>query len=242
MSIKAELIPIGSNAWAIQEPTVRSFLFAGETRALLIDSGCEIQDMRAIVAGLTKLPVILVNTHADADHIACNQQFDTIYMHPSEYAYYHRVVRRNDNLHAIWDQDVVDLGGRQFRCLHTPGHTPGSISLLNEEEGILVGGDGVQNGAIFLFGLLGAERDLLAYLHSLERLEKLSDRINWVYPSHADLRVPVSLIPKLADGVRRILNGTCPYVADVFEGISIRRYDIQAATILYEKGPSFFEP
>ena len=127
MSTNVEIISIGKDAWAIQEPNVRSFLVAGKERAVLIDSGCEIQDMKSVVAELTDLPVLLVNTHADGDHIACNQQFDTIYMHPAEYAYYHRAVRRNDPIQAIWDGDIIELGNRRLQCVLTPGHTPGSI-------------------------------------------------------------------------------------------------------------------
>ena len=241
MGTNTEIISIGTNAWAIQEPNVRSFLFAGEERALLIDSGCGIQDMRSIVESLTGLPIILVNTHADTDHIACNKQFNMVYMHPAEYAYYHRIVMRNDPIQAIWDRDIIELGGRRFQCILTPGHTPGSITFLDEENRILVGGDGVQNGSIFLFGLLGAERDLLAYLHSLERLKKLSGRFDWVYPSHADLRVPSSIISKLINGVKEIINGNCSWTADEFGGIPIRSCNIEVATILYGNGISFLE-
>jgi len=46
--------------------------------------------------------------------------------------------------HALEEGDRLDyLGG--LEVLHTPGHTPGSISLLQREAGILICGDAVFN-------------------------------------------------------------------------------------------------
>ncbi|MBQ8955881.1 MAG: hypothetical protein IJ075_02835 [Lachnospiraceae bacterium] len=37
------------------------------------------------LSGLTNLPVSLLNTHADPDHIASNEQFEEFYMHIEGY-------------------------------------------------------------------------------------------------------------------------------------------------------------
>ena len=37
--------------------------------------------------------------------------------------------------------DSITVGDIQLQILHTPGHTPGSISLYSEDEGILFSGD-----------------------------------------------------------------------------------------------------
>jgi len=42
------------------------------------------------------------------------------------------------------DGDVVDVAGG-LRVLHTPGHTPGHVSLLHESSGVLVTGDSIFN-------------------------------------------------------------------------------------------------
>jgi len=36
------------------------------------------------------------------------------------------------------EDETVELGGARFRCIHTPGHTPGSIAVLFEDRGELV--------------------------------------------------------------------------------------------------------
>jgi glyoxylase-like metal-dependent hydrolase (beta-lactamase superfamily II) len=42
--------------------------------------------------------------------------------------------------------DVIDLGGRRLHVIELPGHTPGSIGLVDETEGALLSGDAVYPG------------------------------------------------------------------------------------------------
>jgi glyoxylase-like metal-dependent hydrolase (beta-lactamase superfamily II) len=44
------------------------------------------------------------------------------------------------------DGDVLDLGGRRLEVLHTPGHSPDCICLVDREHGLLFGGDTVNTG------------------------------------------------------------------------------------------------
>lgn len=45
---------------------------------------------------------------------------------------------------VLHDQDVIDVAGG-LRIVHTPGHTPGHISLLHEGTGVLITGDAIFN-------------------------------------------------------------------------------------------------
>jgi len=51
--------------------------------------------------------------------------------------------------------DVLDLGGRRIRVLHTPGHSPCSSCLIDVEQGVYISGDSVQGR--------GKRRPLLFY-------------------------------------------------------------------------------
>lgn len=82
---------IFDRTWAETDVGVRIFLLAGEKEALVIDTGMNGLDVRAMAAAHTDLPYRLLNTHADRDHIASNTQFGEFYMHPSEAAFYHNV-------------------------------------------------------------------------------------------------------------------------------------------------------
>jgi len=43
---------------------------------------------------------------------------------------------------------VIDLGNRYFEVIHTPGHSPGGISLFERASGILLSGDIVYDGPL----------------------------------------------------------------------------------------------
>ena len=46
--------------------------------------------------------------------------------------------------HRLVDGEVLDVGGG-LRVVHTPGHTPGHVSLLHEPTGVLITGDSIFN-------------------------------------------------------------------------------------------------
>ena len=50
---------------------------------------------------------------------------------------------------TLSDGDVIDLGGRTLRVLHTPGHSGDSICLVDDLSGILFGGDTINTGPIY---------------------------------------------------------------------------------------------
>lgn len=45
--------------------------------------------------------------------------------------------------HAVRDGDRLDLGDRQFTVLVLPGHSPGSLALLDERDGLFLSGDAI---------------------------------------------------------------------------------------------------
>ncbi len=192
------------NTWVLEDQGVRIFLLAGEKRALVIDTGMTAPDLRGMIPQMTGLPYRLLNTHADRDHISGNSQFSEFYMHPSEAAFYYNIQDGKGRILPVFEGDVIDLGNRVLEVIHLPGHTPGSITLLDRNSRCLIGGDPIQeDGNIFMFG---PQRDFSAYIASLERLEKRDD-FDFIYPSHAKEKVSRNVIPQLIDGARRILKG-----------------------------------
>ena len=79
-SMGFEIIRINENSWRIEDGGVRFFLLTGTEKALLIDSGMMVKNAKDIAESLTDLPISLLNTHADPDHIGSNEQFETFYM------------------------------------------------------------------------------------------------------------------------------------------------------------------
>jgi len=78
------------------------------------------------------------------------------------------------------DGDLLNVGDETIRVLHTPGHSPGSISLSG--DGYVFTGDALFNQSIGRTDLPGG--DLKTLIHSIrERLFKLDDATT-VYPGH----------------------------------------------------------
>ena len=69
---------------------------------------------------------------------------------------------------------VIDLGDRRLTVLHTPGHSPGHISLFEERTGILFAADAVYDGPLVdkLY-----HSDLAAYRATMRRLRDLQPSI-----------------------------------------------------------------
>ena len=203
--MSCEIIRINENTWRIEDDGVRLFLLAGTQKALLIDSGMNLNNARDIAAGLTDLPLSLLNTHADRDHIGSNEQFDAFYMHPAEEPVYRRSGKPGTVI-PIRQGDSLDLGDRELRIIHLPGHTPGSIAVLDVQNRVLISGDPIQeHGRVFMFG---DHRNMVDYIASLERLEGFADQFDEIWPSHADIPVSPAVIRKLRDGARAVLDGT----------------------------------
>lgn len=199
----AEIIRINEGSWRIEDGGVRFFLLCGSDRALLVDSGMNTPDARKIAESITELPVELLNTHADRDHVAGNAAFDRAIMSPAEEAHY-REGGWTGEVVPVKEGDVIDLGGRKLLVIDIPGHTPGSIALLDEDARVLISGDSVQDGNIYMFG---AARDLSRYPDSMRHLLEYSGLFDEVWPSHSSFPVSPELIPQLIEGAEKILSG-----------------------------------
>ena len=220
---------IFENTWAIDDDGVRIFILAGTKRALVIDTGRSGLDVRPMVEGVTDLPYELINTHADPDHIAGNRFFPSFFMHPSEAVVYYNLNGGTGHFRPVYDGDVTDLGDRELEIVHVPGHTPGSITILDRKNHCLIGGDPIQrNGRIYMFGI---HRDLHSYIYSLERLMARSD-FDLIYPSHADLPVEKSVIPDLIAGAKAVLSGESEVEPVTVHGKQVAAFDSGCSILL----------
>ena len=227
-----EEIQINQNTWRIEDMGVRFFLLTGTDRALLIDSGMTVNNAKDIAAGLTDLPISLLNTHADRDHIGSNEQFESFYMHPAEEPVYRRSGKQGSII-PIHEGDTIDLGQRKLFVIELPGHTPGSIAVLDTENRVLISGDQIQkHGRIYMFG---SHRNMDQYIQSLEHLETYISQFDEIWPSHADLPIPPKTIQKLHDGAKEILAGNVQGKLEEVHGQSIIAYDLGFCIMLCDK-------
>ena len=224
-----EIIKINEDTWRIEDSGVRFFLLAGEKKALLIDSGMQVHNAKEIAEGLVNVPIELLNTHGDMDHVGSNGEFDFFYMNPAEASNYYNTQKKTGTIVPVTDGDMIDLGGRELEIITLPGHTPGSIAVLDKRDRALISGDPIQDGNIFMFGV---QREMHAYLFSLKKIEKMKDRFDTIYPSHGSFPVEPELIAALHEGAERVLAGQVEGTDAEFHGVKIKRYDVGVAGFL----------
>lgn len=224
---------ISEHFWIIEENGVRMFLFEGSEKALLVDTGFGTLPIREMAEALTDKPITLVNTHTDRDHVGRNREFSPVYMHPAEMDRYRSSLPEGcsmENVRPLWEGEVIDLGGWRFEVILTPGHTPGSIMLLERDKRMLISGDSIQNGNIFMFG---PGRNMRALQCSLEKMAALTDAFDTVWPSHADYPLKPDIIPEILAGTQELLAGRLTAQEPPHE-MPCKRYVTPSVSFLYQ--------
>lgn len=189
--------PIDDGVWSIEMATVRAFIAAGATSALLIDSGAGGINLHEAVRSVTDLPVRIVNTHSHFDHISGNAYFDLQFAHPMELS---SLAKAGYNAQPVNEGSGFDLGGRILQVVDLPGHSPGSISLWDTERGYLFAGDTVAQDRPVFLSLDGGS--LEAFIRSMERLLSMrqmedGSRLERIFCAHGALECGLDTVEAL---------------------------------------------
>jgi glyoxylase-like metal-dependent hydrolase (beta-lactamase superfamily II) len=235
-----EVYRVSPGVFALYEPhqseETISYLIVGSQRAVLFDTGMGIGDIKKVTAQLTRLPIVLLNSHTHNDHVGGNWQFDTIYSVDSDFIRKNAQGSRqaaqaeiapgeicgalptnfNRATYAtrpwktksfIHDGDRIDLGDRSLTVIATPGHTPDAISLLDPAAGLLFTGDTYYPGTIWIYR---PETNLDAYAASIQKLAKLAPQLKLVLGAHNVPVMPPSVLPQLVDAFQTVRSGKIP--------------------------------
>lgn len=105
------------------------------------------------------------------------------------------------------DRQLLELGGRALTVLFTPGHSPDSLCLLDEHDGLLFAGDTLITGD---FRAHTADTELELYAGTLRALDKeFGDSLRAIHPAHASrYRAEPRLLRAAADAFEAILGGS----------------------------------
>ncbi|GHU98015.1 MBL fold metallo-hydrolase [Spirochaetia bacterium] len=119
------------------------------------------------------------------------------------------------NYHTMKDGHVFDLGDRTIEVIHTPGHSPGSVCLLDRKAALLFSGDTVCDLGIMLNLELSLGPDV--FLASMKKIEALQNTFTVMYPGHHAYPIGREFIGRYIHCAEGILNGS-----DAVEGFRIR--------------------
>jgi glyoxylase-like metal-dependent hydrolase (beta-lactamase superfamily II)/rhodanese-related sulfurtransferase len=158
--------------------------------AAVIDPDREIQKYMDVAQSRGLSITHIIETHLHADHVSGNTDLAArtgadIYVHKASGAEYEHKPLKHD--------DILELGNIRLRVMHTPGHTPESITLLisdttrAEEPWLALTGDTLFVGDIGRPDLVGVEaaRELARNMHEslFEKILPLTDSL-LIYPGH----------------------------------------------------------
>jgi hydroxyacylglutathione hydrolase len=163
---------------------------------VIIDPGGDAKHILAEVERLGLKIKYVVNTHGHFDHTLANKEVvkatgAPLAIHSADAAmltkgggafFFGMIGKASPPADTILDEgQVLTLGKVELKVLHTPGHSPGSICLYSEEEGVLFDGDVLFNMGMGRYDLPGGNYRVL--MESIQRLLTLPDETT-VYPGH----------------------------------------------------------
>ena len=162
--------------------------------AAVVDPGGHVGAIRSALERHQVECKLIINTHAHFDHVGGNAELKKatgaeILIHPAEAEALTHLsgharlfgLSVEDSPPAdrtIEEGEVIEVGSLRLNVLHTPGHSPGSVSLVVEGEKKILVGDLIFQGSIGRVDLPGG---------SFETLKKMADEKILVHPDDTDL-------------------------------------------------------
>lgn len=222
--------PIDERTFALSEygqwMKLHSFLFIGEAKAALIDTGLGIANIRTVVESLTDLPVTVITTHSHWDHTGGHNLFTEILIHELERNRLEEGFPGNNERIRDW------LTNRPFTRNTPPGFDLRFFEptrckptgIIRDEDVFELGGrslkiiqtPGHSQGHVCVFepdtgylatgdllysgvllaGITGADPN--EFKKSIDRIKKLSD-VKKLLPGHGNLAISTDLIHEAAE-------------------------------------------
>ena len=237
---------IDTDTFAISEykhwEETHCYLLLGTERAVLIDTGLGVSNIKSVVDSLTSLSILVITTHAHWDHIGGHKHFTNFAVYENEINWFSekfpiplQVAKNNLTLkpcdfphdfclddysifsgiptRILHDGDQIDLGNRTLEVIHTPGHSPGHCCFYEKDRGWLYSGDLIYKGCLDAFY---PTTNPMLFMRSVERIRKL--HLNKVLPAHHQLDISVSLVDEIANALNELYqNGKLRQGSGIFD-------------------------
>lgn len=174
--------------------------------AMIVDPGMISESETDVIDSFLKserLKVVhIVNTHLHLDHIFGNHSAERRWgvkakAHPADLPLGRQLPEQArmfgipgsfkpvDSVEPLADGDTIRLGGEDIRVIHTPGHSPGGISLYAPASGWVISGDSLFKSGIGRTDLAGG--DYAQLIGSITRGLMSLPPETVVYPGHGPI-------------------------------------------------------
>lgn len=179
--------PMEANCYILYNPDKRE--------GLIIDPGAEGSHLIKFIKQEKIFINYIINTHGHPDHIGANRKIKEYTNAPILIHQYDApmLTKSGSVLSLIFplesssppadtfikDGDLIECAGMKLKILHTPGHTPGGISLLIDD--FIFTGDTLFSGSIGRSDLPGGSQEVL--LNSIKKILSLEENLI-IYPGH----------------------------------------------------------
>lgn len=191
--LNVQQIPVGMGQ-------ANCYLIYNEKDALIIDPGADAPRIKKAIADLDITPITILLTHTHYDHIgavdAIRNEYDIpVYVAPEENEWLTDPSKNLSEMtgapitvekadYLFQPDETLEIGDFTFKVLATPGHSPGGVSLVFEEEAFVLSGDALFAGGIGRSDLPGSNSvQLLTGIR--EKLFTLPDNYA-VYSGHGE--------------------------------------------------------
>ncbi len=129
------------------------------SRCIIIDPGDNAEVITQEILSQTLEPIALVATHGHFDHVLAadelQKNFDIPFLihkadctllkrmrNSARHWLRHEIIQNPpESITEIDKDEIIEFGKSQLQILHTPGHTPGGITLYNMDQNIAFTGD-----------------------------------------------------------------------------------------------------
>ena len=195
-----------------------SYLLLDETKALLIDTGMGVENIFDVIKDKIKgKKLIVAITHAHWDHIGSNEDFDFIMIHEAEASWLNNFpisltqvkeellktnlpfpkdfnienykLPKKEATIDLKGEEIINLGNRKLKVIHTPGHSPGHLVFYEESRKYLFSGDLIYKGELDSYY---DSTEPLLYRESINKLLPLD--IKYIFGGHHDLFLSKDLL------------------------------------------------
>jgi len=209
----------GLHAFVWQDPTANNantYLIDG-SKKILIDPGHDhlFGSVKDHLSRLSLAPQdmdLVIVTHGHPDHVEAVRAFSNtrtlVALHETELgfvkkvAHYHGAAAGNSNFEPqiLLSEGDLLAGDLVFRVIHTPGHSPGSISLYWPQKKALFTGDVIFYQGLGRTDLPGGDSQALK--ESIRRLSKLE--VEHLLPGHGEVVSGAPLVKRNFSEVERV--------------------------------------